>query len=372
MRNAVRLLTAHLAALTLIGCAVRQPPQQPDPPAPLVTVPVPAPTPPLPANAVFLSDHTVLLAPIQVDSLTVTPIESTRDGSDAGSDFTVLDEAMPKHLVTIREKPNKEVNALVLTNKSDQPLFLMGGEVIIGGEQDRIIGRNTIIPPNTTQDVPVFCVEHGRWSGDSKEFTSAKALAHGRLRGKANFEDQGQVWNEVAAKNEERKTTSSTDTYRKVAAQQSDGTLGTMEKQVDSAIAKLPDADRAKLVGFAVALNGAVASVDVFESPALFAKLENKLLHSYMTEAVDIAADKTAKPPSAADVKAFMADVDKAPPAPSYATPAADTEVSSSHVAAKATVRYKPSKKAAPEANPAPATAKPADTDDVYEGYQRK
>ena len=42
-------------------------------------------------------------------------------------------------------------------------------------------------------------------------------------------------------KNELRKTKTSTDTYRKVAAQQSDGTLAKWEKQVDGAIAKLPD-----------------------------------------------------------------------------------------------------------------------------------
>jgi hypothetical protein len=39
-----------------------------------------------------------------------------------------------------------------------------------------------------------------------------------------------------------------------------------MERQLDGALARLPAADRDKLVGFAVALNGKVASVDVFES----------------------------------------------------------------------------------------------------------
>ncbi len=358
MRIVTRLFVAHLAlalgpAVALAGDG--SPPQAKTPPA---------------ANAA-LTDHTKMLDPIQVDSLTVTPIEATTDTAGKDQNLTVLDEAMGKKLVTIREKPDKEVNALVLTNKSDQALFLMSGEVIIGGEQDRIIGRNTIIPPKTTQDVPVFCVEHGRWSGNSKEFTTAKALAHGRLRGKASYASQQAVWDEVATKNEARKTETATGTYRKVALEQSDGSLASMQKQVDGALAKLPAADRSKLVGFAVSLNGKVASVDVFNSPALFGKLETKLLHSYLTEAIDIKAEKDIKAPTAADVKTFMFDADAAPAAPSYDTPAAATAIYAGKRAYKARVEYKPAApRAAGHRAPAPAKADPAD--DVYENYQVK
>ena len=39
----------------------------------------------------------------------------------------------------------------------------------------------------------------------------SNALAHGRLRSRANFEGQQDVWNEVAQKNEARKTKSNTE-----------------------------------------------------------------------------------------------------------------------------------------------------------------
>ena len=57
------------------------------------------------------------------------------------------------------------VNSLTLANRAKLPLFLLSGEVVIGGKQDRIIGKNTVVAPRTTETVPVFCVEHGRWSG---------------------------------------------------------------------------------------------------------------------------------------------------------------------------------------------------------------
>ena len=353
MRHAIGLFAIPLAfAATVFAETPKQPPQTP---------------PPVPKDA--LSERATLLAPIQVESLTLTPIvatAATKDGTRDGKEdsLLVLDEAMAAGQVKIKEIAEGSVNSLTFVNKADHPVFVMAGEVIIGGKQDRIIGRNTVIPAQTTQEVPVFCVEHGRWDGTTKEFTTAKALAHGRLRGQANYAAQQDVWNEVAAKNKVRKTESASDTYRKVAQQQSDGTLATMEKQVNAALAKLPAADRARMVGYAVALNGAVATVDMFGSPALFKKLETKLVRSYLTESVDVTAKKDIKPPSAADVKSFMADADKAAEKKSYDTAAAATMIRSGERASKAKVDYKPK---AGDAAPAAATA-PA----LYENYQSR
>jgi hypothetical protein len=302
-----------------------------------------------------------LLAPIQVDSLTLTPIVATAAPGAKELDVLTLDEAMPAKQVRIHENPNETVNALTMTNSSDKPVFVLAGEVIIGGKQDRIIGTNTVIPAKTTQTVPVFCVEHGRWQGSNKEFQSAKALAHGRLRGKANYEEQGAVWQEVAAKNELRKTKNSSDTYRQVAEQQN-GALKTWQKRVEEALVKVPPADRARMVGYVVALNGKVATVDMFNSPSLFKKLEGKLVKSYVTEAVDIAAAKDIKAPTENDVKDFMADADKAREEKSYETKASAAKLYKGSRSQKAKVQMK----SAPEAAPA------EDAPSVYENYQAK
>jgi hypothetical protein len=298
--------------------------------------PAPPPTDALSANA-------KLLAPIQVESLTLTPIVSTAQKLEP-EPLIVLDEAMSKKLVRIHENKNEDVNNLTLTNNSEQPLFLLAGEVIIGGKQDRIIGKNTIVPPKKTQTVPVFCVEHGRWDNSGKEFTTAKALAHGRLRGSANFDTQGDVWKEVAAKNAKRNTKNATDTYRNVAKQQASGALATWEKQVDASIAKLPEGDRAKLVGFAVSLNGKVATVDVFDNPTLFKKLQAKLVRSYITEAIDVKKAKDITPPSATDVKDFIADAEKAQEERAFETDLSESHMKKGGKAAKSKVMYKPAK----------------------------
>jgi hypothetical protein len=326
----------------------------------------PRASPQTPKDAAALSERTTLLAPIQVDSLTLTPIVATAAALQDSKDdaLLVLDEGMASKKVRIQEIADGNVNSLTFVNQADQPVFLLAGEVILGGKQDRIIGRNTVIPAKTTQAVPVYCVEHGRWDGTTKEFTSAKALGHNRLRGRASYAAQRDVWNEVAAKNAARKTKNASDTYRRVAEQQSDGTLGSMEKRVNAALAQIAPTDRDRMVGYAVALNGAVATVDLFGSPALFRKLETKLIRSYLTEAVDIVAKNDIKPPSAGDVKAFMADADKAAEQKSYDTEAAETVINAGARAYKAKVDYKRRPSAATPA----ADAKPAPT--VYQNYQ--
>lgn len=294
--------------------------------------------PPPKAEPGAVSDRAAMLAPIQIDSLTLTPLVATSAAAGKELDVLVLDEAMASKQVKISERDRESVNDLTLINTSDRPVFLLAGEVIIGGKQDRIIGANTVIPAKTTQSVPAFCVEHGRWDNSGKSFSSAKALAHGRLRGKASFESQGEVWQEVAAKNDKRRTKNATDTYRTVATQQSDGTLKEWEKKVHDALAKLPAADRARMVGYVIALNGKVATVDMFESPALFKKLEPKLLRSYMTEAVDVAAAKNIVAPTATDVKEFIADAEKATEEQQYRTKASSTKIKKGMKAGKASV----------------------------------
>ncbi len=357
MRPVIGLLALSLC-ITTLARAEAPIPRRPPPPAP------PAPSGPAPSAAIAkdpLADAS-LLAPIQVESLTITPIVST--GTEQRPEVAVLtlDEAMQTRKVTIREAPNEDVNNLVLVNRSNRPLFVLSGEVILGGKQDRIIGSNTIIPASTTQTVPVFCVEHGRWDNAGKTFKSAEALAHGRLRGKASFAEQGAVWQEVAAKNAARKTTNKTDTYRAVAQQQQNGTLKVWEKQVDEALAKLPAADRTRMVGYVVAINGKVATVDMFESPTLFKKLERKLVRSYVTEAIDIAATRDAKPPTAADVKEFMKDADAATEERGYDTRASTTMTKQGMKTGKAEVMMKSRDQAAPA----------ADTKPMYRTYQAK
>jgi len=278
----------------------------------------PAVKPAAPPGAEFALDkERVVLAPLTHGNLAVFPVVIAGEPKRQ-VDYLVLDEGMKAGSVVVVEKgEGADVNQLELRNKSNRPLFLLAGEVVIGGKQDRIIGKNTIVAPRSSEKVPVFCVEHGRWSGRKADFSSAEALAHTELRKKASFSDQGSaqgaVWSEVADKNAKRKLSNDTDTYRAVAQDKSvKRSVAGYDKAIRARMAAQSGAGR--MVGFAVALDGKVVAIETFASPALFAKLRDKLLHSYFVEAVDHKFDpaKPAAAPPAEAIGGFAAKARKA------------------------------------------------------------
>jgi hypothetical protein len=214
-----------------------------------------------------LGDGLFTLPAVSHGGLALVPIATTEPSDQ---DYLVLDDAMAEGLVVISERG--PVSSLTLDNRSDRPLFLLAGEVVLGGKQDRIIGKNTIIAAKTTEELPVFCVEHGRWSGRQATFASAGALAHSTLREKASFDGQGDVWAEVAKKNARRGTANGTDTYRQTAAQQTgDATLAAWDEDLDAQLRAIPADVRPMVVGYAVALGGEVHRRDQRHALGVFA-----------------------------------------------------------------------------------------------------
>ncbi len=92
------------------------------------------------------------------------------------------------------------MNQLVLINRSKRPLLLLAGELVSGGKQDRIIGKDRIVPVGSEPlPLDVFCVEHGRWSSGSR-FSAAKTMVHPSVREQAAVaKDQNDVWAAVRA-----------------------------------------------------------------------------------------------------------------------------------------------------------------------------
>src|SRR6476646_9490813 len=112
----------------------------------------------LPATA---NDYKIL-APITHGDLTIFPVVSDKihDTSnfitlDAGirSGDVVVTEVGNLHSTMRRRPPYQarpysgaEVNRLVLVNNSKHPLILLAGEVVTGGKQDRVVGKDRIVP----------------------------------------------------------------------------------------------------------------------------------------------------------------------------------------------------------------------------------
>ena len=214
------------------------------------------------------------------------------------------------------------VNELLVINHSEKPLYLMPGEIIVGGSQDRTIGQELVVAPDHKPvAIGVFCVERGRWGGrDLQAYASlveAAAGSNGIAFSGANLsldlgetaamansgkfigsvgslnkqgritvqggEGQLKVWEEVASENAKNQVQPPTGTF---TSNYSDaGSVERLSPYVNQLLKPIEEMEN--IVGVVIAVNGRMESLDVFESTPLFRKLWPKLLKSYALDAAN-------------------------------------------------------------------------------------
>ena len=277
-----------------------------------------------------------VLEPIRHGNLTVFPVVAAKNYPTG--EFLTLDEGLRNGevIVTeagsvqglIRRRPaplqrydGAQVNRLVLINNSRRPLLLLAGEIVTGGKQDRVIGKDRIVPAQSDPvDLSVFCVEPGRWVAASEHFRASGAMygvaggsaspqpappmtmmAQPSVRGKAmGDKDQQEVW--AAVRKQQAAETvevaaaapvvagelAQTSSYAKVmenveVKKQVDAVAVPIEQNYQSLIRQLRDRNA---VGVVVAVNGRIIWADIFASTDLLQKYWPKLVRSYASEAV--------------------------------------------------------------------------------------
>ncbi|MGE3800572.1 MAG: DUF6569 family protein [Candidatus Kapaibacterium sp.] len=118
--------------------------------------------------------------------------------------FLTLEEALEQGLVKVYETGN--VNELAIENLSpDHEVFIQAGEIVKGGRQDRTLGVDLSLAPNSGK-IPIasFCVERGRWSkrGDEEDGVFSKSdnmVTSNSLRlAVKKAKNQSEVWSEVS------------------------------------------------------------------------------------------------------------------------------------------------------------------------------
>ena len=275
-----------------------------------------------------------LAQPITYENLTIFPVITSQDADT--SEFVTLDQALASGEAVVTEQGSDfrrtrqgvvpprfstgaQVNQLVFINRGKRPLILLAGEVVSGGHQDRIIGKDRIVPVGAPPlPLDVFCVEHGRWTGASEQFSAAKMMVHPSVRDKAAVDqDQVQVWaavrgeasgvgNGVGSASETVTVESSpaalpsnrlsqvitedapTQSYQKIYKSSPIG--ASVETFADEIQRRFERENRGlkgeRVVGVVVAFGREVAWSDIFASSELFNSYWPKLLRSYVVEAM--------------------------------------------------------------------------------------
>ncbi len=235
------------------------------------------------------------------------------DALPGDEDLLTLEEALRAGAVRVAEKADgAEVNELEVENVGDRPVYLQAGDTVKGGKQDRAIAIDFVLPPRSGKTkVDAFCVEPGRWSprGGGESFVGAAFALATSDQKRALKEDASQsaVWeagrkvNRALALRSE--LTETPDSY--VLASEAPKIREETEVYVRALAAAVEG--RRDLVGAAFAVNGVPRSVEIYRTPALFAKVWPKLLGAAAVEALAERTDgPVAKQAAASEIAALL------------------------------------------------------------------
>ncbi|HYL84798.1 MAG TPA: DUF6569 family protein [Candidatus Angelobacter sp.] len=266
-----------------------------------------------------------LLDPVTYENISVFPVVASY-GQDTSA-FLTLEEGLATGEVQVRERGSEEmvrgrdgriiyfpqpasasVNQLVLVNRSKRPLLLLAGELVSGGKQDRVIGKDRIVPVGAPPlPLDVFCVEHGRWTGTA-QFSAALTIVHPSVRERAAVDQkQTEVWDAVRSGTTLKAAPAApaprmtmgdiqgaiagngrTEAYEKIYQSYAVGVsiddfVAEVQRRFVAATSGLKGE---RVVGVVIAYGGEVAWSDIFASADLFDHYWRKLLRSYSVEAL--------------------------------------------------------------------------------------
>lgn len=128
--------------------------------------------------------------------------------------YRTLNEAMDSQEISINEiSEGGSVPNLTVNNTGKLPVLIVVGEELVGAKQNRVLNTSLLVPAQSELQVPVSCVEQGRWAYTSRSFSESSRFGHSELR-KTQTKNvteslrtrqlhdarQGEVWTEVHRK----------------------------------------------------------------------------------------------------------------------------------------------------------------------------
>jgi len=226
-------------------------------------------------------------------TLTLFPI--FRDAT--GLDYITLAEAKEaQRSVEITELgPLGNVSRLVVKNAGALPVLIIDGDLLLGLKQDRVLNTTILVPARSTLEIPVSCVEAGRWHARSAtarrgDFSVSPGVRAAKLksmirrtRASGKFDsDQHAIWKEVHKCVGSLGVASETKAYADIERQR--------RSQIEQRLAQLKPADGQS--GVLAAVGGRPVSFDLFDKASTLSRFWQGLIGSYITESLATAASE--------------------------------------------------------------------------------
>lgn len=170
-----------------------------------------------------------------------------------------------------------------------KPLVVLAGETIVGGKQNRIINVSLWLAAQKTTPIPVSCLEHGRWDAghrfaagrqvdlDLRAKVARMVAVNARSAAPRFASDQGELWREIAVKEQLAARRSETAALHDLYAAEAGS--------VDEFVTAFPVPDRA--CGAAIGVGGKLIALDLFDSADTLRKQWPRLIASAASAKLD-------------------------------------------------------------------------------------
>lgn len=196
--------------------------------------------------------------------------------------------------VEISEADEESVPTVTVTSTADEPVLLVEGETVAGGLQQRCLNVSVLVAPRARLEVPVSCVEAGRWGGSSKfsgtsgqtsrrvRRAKAEGVHHNVRRTGDKRSDQGAVWASVDRELDRLDVTAPTRNFADTDALfDRDGSLNAALEDLVT-LGALPGQ-----CGVVISQGSRVVAAELLATPALFAARWQATVRAAMVDAPD-------------------------------------------------------------------------------------
>jgi len=223
---------------------------------------------------------------VEYKSLKIIPVRKKLRGP-GDKPMLSFGKAVQSGRISISERgtaSTENVHWLRVNNNTGQPVYVASGEVVLGGRQDRMVTKDTIIESRPgDQYIPVMCVEEGRWSEKEKKFSYA-SYANPKLRKVLDqSKNQVLVWKEIFAQLDSAKIKSPTLAY---AAKRIDKKFILFSDEYLRYFSKRLKNDDSTIVGFVCMTGDKIIGSDIYNEQGLFKDQFETLISGYIEQAI--------------------------------------------------------------------------------------
>ena len=231
-------------------------------------------------------------APVHAAGVSMFPLFADGAASAvAEPGYTVLRDALAAGTGRVTEvSEGGSVPVLRFSNDAPHPVLLLDGEELVGCKQNRILNLSILAPARGDIEIPVSCVEMGRWSRRSAQFSSPGRTMYAQLRASKMAQvnrslreagqhsaDQGEIWASISAKS------------RRMGSRSHSEAMSGLYEQREAEIERISHelTPQPGQGGAAFALHGRLVGVEWFDAPGTLGRYLPAIVAGYALDAID-------------------------------------------------------------------------------------